>query len=84
LSAGGSHTCAASFDGTVRCWGSGELGQLGDNVVDASADGANDDCDAAGGSTSYCSKTAALVNWTSGVTSNATLRPKTCHKYSIP
>ncbi|MEY2987259.1 MAG: hypothetical protein RJB13_780, partial [Pseudomonadota bacterium] len=83
LSAGGSHTCAASFDGTVRCWGSGELGQLGDNK-EVAVDGAADDCDSAGGSTSYCSKTATLVNWTAGVTSNATLRPKTCHKYSIP
>jgi hypothetical protein len=60
------------------------LGQLGNNTVDASADGASYDCDATAVSTSYCSKTATLVNWTAGVTSNATLRPKTCHKFTIP
>jgi alpha-tubulin suppressor-like RCC1 family protein len=29
LSAGGSHTCAVLADGAVRCWGWGDLGQLG-------------------------------------------------------
>lgn len=30
LSAGGSHTCARISDGTLRCWGLGTSGQLGD------------------------------------------------------
>lgn len=29
VAAGSSHTCAQLFDGDVRCWGSGALGQLG-------------------------------------------------------
>ncbi len=29
LSAGGSHTCAIVFDGSVRCWGLNDKGQLG-------------------------------------------------------
>lgn len=31
ISAGGSHTCAVFFDGTIRCWGLNSSGQLGDN-----------------------------------------------------
>ncbi|CAE7190267.1 UVR8, partial [Symbiodinium pilosum] len=30
IRAGGSHTCALEVSGTVRCWGWGEFGQLGD------------------------------------------------------
>ena len=30
ISGGGSHTCAVLTDGSVRCWGDGYLGQLGD------------------------------------------------------
>lgn len=30
IAAGGAHTCAVLRDGTVRCWGSNEVGQLGD------------------------------------------------------
>jgi alpha-tubulin suppressor-like RCC1 family protein len=30
LAAGGDHTCAVLGDGTVRCWGYNDAGQLGD------------------------------------------------------
>jgi alpha-tubulin suppressor-like RCC1 family protein len=30
LALGFEHTCARSSDGTMRCWGRGDLGQLGD------------------------------------------------------
>jgi alpha-tubulin suppressor-like RCC1 family protein len=33
VSAGGSHTCAVRTDGAVRCWGWGDLGQLGGAVT---------------------------------------------------
>ena len=33
MSLGNSHTCAALTDGTVRCWGSSESGQLGDGTL---------------------------------------------------
>lgn len=32
LAIGFEHTCARSADGTVRCWGRGDLGQLGDGL----------------------------------------------------
>jgi alpha-tubulin suppressor-like RCC1 family protein len=32
IAAGGYHTCARLSDGTVRCWGHNEYGQLGDNT----------------------------------------------------
>lgn len=32
LSAGTSHTCARISDGTLRCWGLGTIGQLGDGL----------------------------------------------------
>lgn len=33
IAAGGSHTCAALADGSVRCWGSDASGQLGDGLL---------------------------------------------------
>ncbi len=38
ISAGGSHTCAVLDDGTVRCWGYGEQGQLGYGNTDRIGD----------------------------------------------
>jgi alpha-tubulin suppressor-like RCC1 family protein len=37
LAAGADHTCALVRDGTVRCWGQNQLGQLGDGGTAASA-----------------------------------------------
>lgn len=34
VSAGGEHTCAVLDDGSVRCWGQGQYGQLGYAAVD--------------------------------------------------
>lgn len=33
LSAGGDHTCGLTTDGTIRCWGSNRVGQLGATVA---------------------------------------------------
>jgi alpha-tubulin suppressor-like RCC1 family protein len=33
MALGGRHTCALLTDGTVRCWGAGDLGQLGDGTT---------------------------------------------------
>ena len=34
--AGVGHTCAMLFDGTIRCWGDGGAGQLGNGLINAS------------------------------------------------
>ncbi|MGL6289892.1 MAG: fibronectin type III domain-containing protein, partial [Silanimonas sp.] len=34
VSVGGSHACAALLDGTARCWGSNDAGQLGDGTTE--------------------------------------------------
>ncbi len=36
IAAGGDHSCALLSDGTVRCWGWNEYGQLGDGTTDNS------------------------------------------------
>jgi len=83
LSAGGRHTCVANFDGTAQCWGDGAYGKLGNNV-NSTTEGASDDCDSSSEIVAYCLKSPTSVNWSSGVTSNATLRPRTCHRYAVP
>lgn len=35
LAVGGKHACALAKDGTVRCWGENQFGQLGNGVADA-------------------------------------------------
>lgn len=37
ITAGGSHSCALRVDHTIRCWGDGTLGQLGNGGTSASA-----------------------------------------------
>jgi alpha-tubulin suppressor-like RCC1 family protein len=33
LGLGAAHTCAASTDGRLRCWGANDYGQLGDGTT---------------------------------------------------
>jgi alpha-tubulin suppressor-like RCC1 family protein len=42
ITAGSSHTCALLDDGTVKCWGSGSLGKLGQGNTDTIGDQANE------------------------------------------
>ncbi|MDP1847051.1 MAG: hypothetical protein Q8K79_04585, partial [Solirubrobacteraceae bacterium] len=39
ITAGGNHTCAVLDDGSVRCWGLGEFGQLGNGSTASIGDG---------------------------------------------
>lgn len=41
LAVGGRHACALAKDGTVRCWGDNQQGQLGNGVPDAAFVGTN-------------------------------------------
>ena len=38
IAAGDAHTCAITVGGDVRCWGRGDLGQLGHSAIDARLD----------------------------------------------
>jgi serine/threonine protein kinase/alpha-tubulin suppressor-like RCC1 family protein len=38
VAAGGSHTCSLSGDGTARCWGAGDAGQLGGRAASGPGD----------------------------------------------
>lgn len=69
VAAGGSHTCARGADGSLRCWGWGDLGQLG-GASTAS-------CDTPSGPV-QCAQRPAAVPGLAGVSSVATGRFHTC------
>jgi alpha-tubulin suppressor-like RCC1 family protein len=49
IAAGGSHTCAVLADGAVRCWGWGDLGQLGGAATTSCTVGSSSPCRCADG-----------------------------------
>jgi alpha-tubulin suppressor-like RCC1 family protein len=69
VAAGTSHTCAARVDGTASCWGN--------NATSNGVLGINSSI-----ATTYAVPQS--VQWSSGVTSNSTLRPQMCNKHTIP
>ena len=46
IAAGGDHTCARLNDGSVKCWGRNEYGQLGQGDIQDRGDGLGDMGDA--------------------------------------
>ena len=61
LSAGGSHTCAMIDDGTLKCWGKGANGRLGNNAT-ADTD-APDTVDSGDGVTTALSGIVQISSW---------------------
>jgi alpha-tubulin suppressor-like RCC1 family protein len=70
ISAGGSHTCAVLADGSVRCWGWGDLGQLGGAATTS--------CTVAGSPPFRCAMAPAAVPELTGASQVAAGRWHTC------